>query len=263
MLIKSQTEVAATRFSRVSTSGKLVWRTEFFGPSPSPVSSESLAVAGVNEYRDPDRGEVRPPQAFLVEQEAGAVVQPHFHFVDQFQVVVAGYGSLGRHEVAPLSVHFAAASTGYGPITPGADGLSYFTFRASADETGAQYLPGARPRMRPGVRRNVVVDRILPARPEEIVGRKESVLETGLLLDDGLAAFYLRIAPLGMLQTPSAAEGSGLSMLVTAGSITTDAGSYSPWSCLFVGPEEKAAWLKASEAGAEVLVLRYPRKETS
>ena len=263
MLIKSQTEAAATRFSRVSTSGQLVWRTEFFGPSPSPVSSDSLAVAGANEYRDPEQGEVRPPQAFLVEQEAGAVVPPHFHFVDQFQVVVAGHGSLGRHEVAPLSVHFAAGNTGYGPITPGAQGLSYFTFRASADETGAQYLPGARPRMRPGVRRNVVVDRILPASPAEVAGRKESVAETGLLHDDGLAVFYLRIAPLCILETPSAAEGSGLSMLVTAGSITTDAGSYAPWSCLFVGSEENAASLKASEAGAEVLVLRYPRNAAS
>lgn len=259
MLAKSQVEVASTRFSRVSQSGQLVWRTEFLGPPPSPVSSDSLAVAGAIDYRDPEPGEVRPAQAFLVEQEPGAVVPPHFHFVDQFQVVVAGDGKLGSHAVAPLSVHFAGASTGYGPITPGDAGLSYFTFRASADETGAQYLPGARPRMRPLTRRNVIGPRILMGTPQDVAARLEGVLETPLYKDDGLAVFYMRIAPNAFMTTPSAAEGNGMSMLVAAGSLALAGQSYAPWSCLFLTPEEGTATLRASEAGSEVLVLRYPR----
>jgi hypothetical protein len=259
MLATSQVQVASKRFSRVSTSGQLVWRTEFFGPSPSPVSSDSLAVAGAIEYRDPEPGEVRPAQAFLVEQEAGAVVHPHFHFVDQFQVIVEGEGKLGSHAVAPLSVHFAGAHTGYGPITPGATGLSYFTFRASADETGAQYLPGARPRMRAIPKRNVVVPRILIGAPQELAARTEPATETALEKEDGLAVFYLRIPPHGSITTPSASEGNGLSMLVSAGALTIAGQSYAPWSCLFVTPEEGTSALNASAAGAEVLVLRYPR----
>ncbi|HEY8359247.1 MAG TPA: hypothetical protein VIL30_17500, partial [Ramlibacter sp.] len=195
MHVKSRAEAAASRFSRVSPAGRLVWRTEFLGPPPSPASSESLAQAGAVDYLDPQPGEVRLPQAFLVEQEPGAVVAPHFHFVDQFQVIVAGEGKLGAHAVAPLSVHFAGACTGYGPITPGEQGLSYFTFRASADETGAQYLPGARPRMRPTTRRNVIAPRIQSASPGELAARVESVLESALEKDDGLGVFYLRIAP--------------------------------------------------------------------
>lgn len=259
MLAKSQVEVAATRFSRVSTSGQLVWRTEFLGPPPSPVSSDSLAVAGAIDYREPGPGEVRPAQAFLVEQEPGAVVPPHFHFVDQFQVVVAGGGKLGAHAVEPLAVHFAGACTGYGPITPGDAGLSYFTFRASADETGAQYLPSARPRMRPLPRRNVIAPRIPMGQSQDVAARKAGVLETALEKDDGLGIFYLRLAPNESITSPSAAHGNGLSMLVAAGALTLAGRSYAPWSCLFVAPAEGSATLQASDAGAEVLVLRYPR----
>ena len=259
MLAASQVEVASTRFSRVSTSGQLVWRTEFFGPPPSPVSSDSLAVAGTIEYSDPAPGEVRPAQAFLVEQEAGAVVPPHFHFVDQFQVVVAGNGKLGTHPVTPLSVHFAGACTGYGPITPGDSGLSYFTFRASADETGAQYLPGARPRMRPLPKRNVIAPQIPIGTPQELAARQAGVVDTVLEKDDGLAIFYMRLAPAECMATPSGAEGNGLTMLVSAGSLKLNGGTYAPWSCLFVTPNEGSATLQASGEGAEVLVLRYPR----
>jgi hypothetical protein len=259
VLAKSQVEVASTRFFRVAQSGHLVWRTEFFGPSPSPSSSDSLAVAGQIEYRDPAPGEQRPAQAFLVEQEAGAVVPAHFHFVDQFQVVAQGDGKLGAHAVEPLSVHFAGAHTGYGPITPGPSGLGYFTFRASADETGAQYLPGARPRMKAVPKRNVVVPRIAIGQPEEVAARKGSVMETALEHDDGLGVFYLRMAPGAAMTTPSAAQGNGLSMLVSAGSLTLGGQTYAPWSCLFLAPQEGTATLQASNAGAEVLVLRYPR----
>lgn len=257
MHAKSHAQAAATRFSRISPGGQLVWRTEFLGPPPSPASSDSLALAGASEYRDPEPGEVRLPQAFLVEQEPGAVVAPHFHFVDQFQVIVAGDGKLGAHAVAPLSVHFAGACTGYGPITPGAQGLSYFTFRASADETGAQYLPGARQRMRPTVRRNVIAPRILSASAEELVARRDCVVETVLEKEGGLAVFYLRIPPNASVETPPT-EG-GVSLLVAAGTLEHAGSELGSWSCLFVAPEDGVATLQAARQGAEVLALRYPR----
>jgi quercetin dioxygenase-like cupin family protein len=45
------------------------------------------------------------PMAFLVEKRPGAVIRPHFHQADQFQVVVAGRGMLGDHEFSDGSVH--------------------------------------------------------------------------------------------------------------------------------------------------------------
>lgn len=260
MLSRSHEEAAPTRFSRLAPSGHLVWRTEFLGPPPSPMSSDSLKAAGAIDYVDPQPGEVRPPQAFLVEQEPGAVVNPHFHFVDQFQVVAAGYGKLGAHDVAPLTVHFAGANTGYGPITPGPEGLSYFTFRASADETGAQYLPGARPRLRPGPKRNVVAPRVTPAGEAEIAARRDTITEAPLDKEDGLAVFYLRIAPGTTVAAPQA--GGGLSLLVTGGALQEGSRTLGHWSCLFVAPGESAT-LQASARGAEVLVLRYPRKSNA
>jgi hypothetical protein len=256
----TRADAAPTRFSRTTAEGRLLWRSMFFGPAPSPMSSESLlSKASSDTYVDPLPGEVRAPQAFLIEQEPGAVVQPHFHYVDQFQVVVAGGGHLGRHPVAPLSVHFAAACTGYGPISPGEHGLSYFTLRASADESGAQYLPAARDRMRPLPRRNVVVDAIAQEAPAALAARRESVLETALDNDDGLAVFFMRLAPGQSLNAPDPALGNGLSLLVAGGAIVRDGAEMAAWSCLYVPPGDGVISLCAAARGAEVLAMRYPR----
>src|SRR5262245_38428116 len=67
------------------------------------------------------------PQSFLVEQEPHTIVLPHFHFEDEFQVVVGGSGSLGSHTLRPGFVHYAARHTGYGPLKAGAAGLAYLT----------------------------------------------------------------------------------------------------------------------------------------
>src|SRR3981189_3888745 len=62
------------------------------------------------------------PQAFLVEQDPGTVIEPHFHLQDEFQVMVGGSGSLGRHAVQPVSVHYSGARTGSWPLTAGRGG---------------------------------------------------------------------------------------------------------------------------------------------
>jgi len=258
IIAATHTEAAPSRFARMTADGHRVWRSVYFGPAPSPDSSASLAAPSGRIYVDPAPGERREPQAFLVEQEAGAVVHPHFHFVDQFQVVVAGGGSLGRHAVAPISVHFAAACTGYGPIQPGAQGLSYFTFRASADDTGAQYLPAAGHRMRPLPKRNVIVEPITLNGAQSLAARVDCVTERVLEKGDGLAVYVLRLAPGKVMVAPDAAHGDGVSMLVAAGQILRDGISYSAWSCLYVSREERSISLKAGSSGAEVLVMRYP-----
>ena len=102
---------------------------------------QKLEAAGNHLVFHPDEGQMYPsPQAFLVEQEANATILTHYHQQNQFQVVVGGDGTLGRHAVAPLLVHYAGAFTGYGPIVSGAQGLQYLTFRANNDP-GAQFLP--------------------------------------------------------------------------------------------------------------------------
>src|SRR3954468_22483128 len=76
------------------------------------------------------------PQVYLVEMEPDTVIEPHFHQVDQFQVMVSGAGMLGRNPAAPILIHYADHSTAYGPIHAGPCGLSFFTVRARSDPGG-------------------------------------------------------------------------------------------------------------------------------
>ena len=260
--ITATAEAAPTRFARRTPEGATIWRTDYFGPPPSPLGSNSVdpKAPPTVEYHDPTPGEARLPQAFMVEQEPGAIVHPHFHFVDQFQIAVAGAGTLGRHAVGPVTAHFAAACTAYGPITPGAAGLTYFTLRASADGTGAQFLPAARDRMRPTPKRNIVTDPIEASDAAARMARKRSVLENVLEHADGLAVMVLRLAP-GMRTTaPHPVRGGGQSMLVIAGALETEDQMLDRCSALFVGADEHAVAVVAGSEGADLLILQYPRK---
>ncbi|UPY35959.1 hypothetical protein [Sediminicoccus sp. KRV36] len=254
---------AATRFSRVAPEGGLLWRTDYFGPPPSPKGSNSVdpRAMGALEYLPPGPDEVRPPQAFLVEQEMNAVVHPHFHFVDQFQVVVEGGGAIGRHAVQPIMAHFAGANTAYGPITPGEAGLKYFTLRASADGTGAQFLPAAKARMARGPKRYVLADPVLPSTPAALAGRREALTEMVLAEPDGLAILMLRIPPHGQATAPDPSRGAGQSMLVAAGAIRHQGEMLGRLSALFIPRDEAPFLAEAGPEGAEILVLQYPRPE--
>lgn len=259
----ASTTAAPARFSRVSPEGGLIWRTDYFGPPPSPKGSTSVdpKAMNANVYVPPAAGERREPQAFLVEQEPNAVVHPHFHFVDQFQVVMEGGGKIGRHAVAPIMAHFAGASTGYGPITPGVSGLKYFTLRASADGTGAHFLPAAKDRMGRERKRYVLADPVLPSTPEALAARREPVTDTVLHEEDGLAILMLRIPPNGRLAAPDPSEGGGQSMLVAGGTIRHEGVALNRLSALFVSRDEQPFVAEAGPEGGELLVLQYPHRQ--
>lgn len=254
-------EAAPTRFARRTREGSTIWRTDYFGPPPSPVGSNSVdpSAPPTVAYADPAPDERRPPQAFLVEQEPGAIVHPHFHYVDQFQVAVAGGGTLGRHPVGPVTVHFAGACTGYGPITPAEAGLQYFTLRASADGTGAQFLPASRDRMRPGPRRNLMIGPILPGSDADRAARRATMLESVHEEADGLRMLVLRLAPGDHATAPDPAAGGGQSMLVIAGDLRAAGKTLGPLSALFAARDEAPLAVEAGTTGADLLILQYPR----
>ena len=82
------------------------------------------------------------PNAFLVRMfsQGGA----HYHGADEFQVVVEGKGKLGRHDLTPVSVHFARAYTPYGPLFPDKDtGWGFLTLRVRLNPDGTQRIPAA------------------------------------------------------------------------------------------------------------------------
>jgi len=108
----------------------------------------NTAYIGANRYtlppdEKPPADDTLYPMAFLVEKGPGAVTRPHFHQADQFQVVVAGRGMLGDHELRDGAVHYTDAYSAYGPIVAGKPGIWWFTLRNRWDP-GARYMPAER-----------------------------------------------------------------------------------------------------------------------
>ena len=73
------------------------------------VEVQQIVTSSGNVYRIQDcygshKAAAPGPQAFLVEfPTPRGVIKPHFHRVPQYQVVVAGGGRIGRHELRRLS----------------------------------------------------------------------------------------------------------------------------------------------------------------
>jgi hypothetical protein len=219
---------------------------------------------------EPD-SETLQPVAYMVEQPPGAVVAAHFHRVNQFQVAIAGSGSIGRHPLAPVAVHFADAYSAYGPIRAGAEGLQYLTLRNGYDP-GARYLPDARkelvaaakPRIEAGIDLGqAVVDPQAP-RPEAELAAARASAEPLLPNRSGEAGAWRHILPAGApLTGPSPAEGGGQFWVVIAGSLAW--GGQAPLlapSVIFVDPAEPPLTVSAGPSGAEFLLLRFPARRS-
>lgn len=206
------------------------------------------------------RGREEAPQAYLVEQPAGFDLQPHFHLRHQFQVVVSGSGKLGPHPVGPLTVHYASAYSGYGPLCAGAQGLWYLTLRARCDNTTAWFLPQSRDRMR----RDAPRQQAYGSPACSISGEHLRVLpdihaETLIPLDDGgLGAWLLRLPPQSVAEPPPGAErGGGRFYVLTQGSLVLPDGAVEGLATVFAPPDESLA-LHSGKHGAEVVVVQYP-----
>ena len=196
------------------------------------------------------------PHAFLVEDEG--VTRPHFHRVDQFQVVVSGGGHIGKHVVEPISIHYTDWYTPYGPIVPKADHLSYFTLRAH-ENPGMYPMPEERAEKERATGRTVTVATELEPGSPVTAGEDGPSLDTVIEPHaDGLAAYVARIPAGAALTVPNAAEGRGQYHVVVNGSLVADQAELPPLSLVFVTPDEPAPELRAGAEGAEALVLQFP-----
>jgi hypothetical protein len=198
------------------------------------------------------------PQAFLVEQDPGTVIEPHFHLENEFQVMVGGSGSLGRHVVEPVSVHYAGAHTGYGPITAGSDGLAYFTLRARMD-SGAQFLPGAREKMERGrPKRHLLGKPVRPGEASGLAARRE--LQVVAVLEpqpDGIAAWMMRLPGGGTASAPSH-PGGGRFLVVIGGILELNGERLPRFAAAFFSADESVPPLRAGNEGLELLMLQFP-----
>jgi hypothetical protein len=195
------------------------------------------------------------PQAFLVEMlSPDGRVNPHFHDVDQFQVVVRGSGRLGKKLLQPISFHYADGFSPYGPILDPDGGLSYFTLRMSA-AGGHWEMPGSRDKM-PGKPGRNIVGRFETGRDRPAAGqsRRECLLPAA---PDRLLATGFRLGSVARAEG-EASDGGGQYILVCSGALIHEGQAMPPFSLLLVERGEPAPVLRAGPGGADLLVLQFP-----
>jgi hypothetical protein len=214
------------------------------------------AVFKKGEWMHGGQDAERAPTVFLVEQPPDYSVPPHFHRQNEFQVVVQGAGSMGRHPIRPITVHYAGAYTGYGPRASGADGLFYFPLRPAFD-AGPLYVDGNRDQLLRGPKRQLHSTPYAPLAPDglaQILG-----LETFELIPEQADGIFCRryLIPAGAeARTPSPADGGGQFVMVITGSIRLDDTELTRWETLHVAPEEPSIAIRAGAQGAEVLLMQ-------
>lgn len=197
------------------------------------------------------------PTAFLIEQGAGSTLRTHFHVQNEFQVVVAGGGTIGRHATRAVSVHYAGAYTGYGPIVAGPDGLSYFTLRSML-ESGAFFIPEARHRLAPGPklqRFGAPIDTLSPA---QLRALRSPRVEDNIACEDGMFARVVLLPPGAPLPIRHEGPSSGQFQMVLAGTLCAGANRLGPLEMAFAAPEDGDPGLTAGPDGAQVLGLQLP-----
>lgn len=198
------------------------------------------------------------PQAFLVEQSANSTILSHFHKQNQFQVIVGGSGTIGRHELQPVTVHYAGAYTGYGPLIAGPEGLTYFTLRA-VSESGANFMPEARPDMLRGPKRHYTSAPLDSLTPEELQRLTATrVIEVQPREDDALAVIQYDLPPGGTAAGIAPQGSAGQFLLVLGGELMHQGTTLRRMENLFVSADEPAYTMHAGPQGAEVLLLQYP-----
>lgn len=209
-----------------------------------------------SEWMQSGTGPGLSPTVFLVEQPPNSALAPHFHMQNQFQVIKDGCGTLGAHAVGPGSVHYAGAFTGYGPLVAGPDGLGYFTIRA-VHESGANFLPATRDRLRRGPKRHAQGPLHAPLEAGALrwLGSTRKVQLIAPL--DDLEAFALQLPPFSSVEAGEA-RGSGQFQLVLAGTLQTPQGSLDAWESRFLAPDEDTGRCSAGASGLHLLVLKMP-----
>jgi len=220
-----------------------------------------------------DFTERRPgvPQILLVEQPVeGSTVLTHYHSQDQFQVFIEGAGTLGRHAVNPVTVHYTNRYTGYGPIVDGPRGVSYYVLRPSFDTlvTGQYvHVPELRDKLKrhPGPKRSIVVNAISTLGDTEMRALQEVRVQRVIEVrpqdvEAGLFADVIILGPGMRYRCPDPAGGGGQVALVLAGEILHEGARFGCPSGVALTRDAAAVELVAMEGGAQVLLMQYPRR---
>lgn len=196
------------------------------------------------------------PQVFMSEMpDPGSVIDPHFHDVDEFQVIVCGGGKFAGAPVEGIIYHYADAYAPYGPIIAGDKGIDFITFRAGCT-TGYFPMPESRSKIpgKPGRNLNGKFDIGKPL-PAALASERETFLADP---KDGMQIVGLRLGANALAQGEPADAGQQY-YLVCAGTLLVDGQAVPAKGLIQVLPGEAALTLQAGPQGAHVLLLQLPR----
>ena len=210
-----------------------------------------------SEWMDSGQGAGLAPTVFLAEQPPDCDLEPHFHRQNQFQLFMHGSGSLGPDTVRTVTVHYAGAYTGYGPLKSGADGLKYFTIR-SAFDTGIIPATQAREKMVRGPKRHAQAFVGEPWGVERLSALTQIEQETVLVAKAGLGAVVMRLPPLAVATSPPLEGSPGQFIFVLSGSGHIGTEELQAWESAFVPAADGAAAMRAGSGGAQIIALHIP-----
>ncbi len=182
----------------------------------------------------------------------------HFHQVDQFQVIMEGSGTFGRHEVQPYCVHFSRAYTPYGPLQSEKEtGWGFIVMRTRFDP-GAQRFPQSYEKLKK------VPDR----RPWQVT-KKVSFPQAGAGMslqdvpeikdDQGLFTKTLTMAANAQAVAPDPSGGDGQYVVAVKGSLMHDGKERQAPAVIFIEPSEPAFKLLAGAEGLQAIVMNFPK----
>jgi hypothetical protein len=252
MILTADSDIAQKTNRRRTGNG---WHTTYIGKNRNTLK----------EGEAPPDANIVYPMAFLVEKDPAAIVRPHFHAADQYQVVVQGGGRLGVHDVAIVSVHYTDSYSAYGPIVAADEGIAWFTLR-NAWDPGARYMPAERQQLREArarfQHREATCGPIAPLTDTELAALTDvsgdAVIEEA---KDGLGTWRYTVKAGGAARGPEPASGGGQFWLVSAGSARVPGGALLPVnSCVFVAPDDAAMAMTAGPTGADLLCMQFPKR---
>jgi hypothetical protein len=252
MIVTADSTVARQANRRRTGNG---WHTTYIGKNRNTLK----------EGEAPPDSDIVYPMAFLVEKDAAAVVRPHFHAADQYQVIVQGGGRLGVHDVGTVSVHYTDSYSAYGPIVAADEGISWFTLR-NAWDPGARYMPAERQALREArarfQHREATCGPLAPLTDAELAALADTagsaVIEE---TKDGLGTWRYTVKAGAIARGPDPASGGGQFWLVSAGMAHVPGGALLPVnSCVFVAPDDAAMTMTAGPTGADLLCMQFPKR---
>lgn len=199
------------------------------------------------------------PSVYLVEQLPGVALRTHFHRNNQFQLFVRGSGMIGPHALSALTVHYAGAYSGYGPLVAGPGGLAYFTLRA-VYETGSLTMKEHSSEMRRGPKRQMTSQPVVVADDAQLSCVKAA--QSNELIapqSDGIAArMWTLPAGTALVSGLDPSGAVGRFALVLAGKLLAADRTLHVWDQVFVAAGEPEPRLVAGDGGAQLVCLQLP-----